>query len=348
MNCPQALGYNHDVLINARDSDVYDRFFQGKVDVNAVPPSDYAEILNNDVMPIAPVGLSQVQLTDGSSTSANEAALTTAMINYVMAHGKQGGFANFGILGFSNGAHGSSVATLSCSDPAVNVSNVPTYDWPVAPLPDIQYPYAANEHENIAEEQRCLEETSRIIQERRDAGKDVAAMIVEPISGLGMNNATPNFYKGLRKIAKDAGIPFIVDETRTGFGQTGKMWAHELWYLQERDGGAPDMVTFGGKAGISGFYSTYEQRWNPAAGSLEQTVDMTQVLNYGIQWRFIQKKGLLELVQDTSSFLKIELENAARDHRIISNVRGLGTAIAFDTVDAESMQSWLLKRGIVV
>ena len=30
------------------------------------------------------------------------------------------------------------------------------------------------------------------------------------------------------------------------------------------------------------------------------------------------------------------------------NVRGLGTAIAFDCVDATSMQSWLLSRGIVV
>ena len=30
------------------------------------------------------------------------------------------------------------------------------------------------------------------------------------------------------------------------------------------------------------------------------------------------------------------------------NVRGLGTAIAFDCVDANSMQSWLLSRGITV
>ena len=43
--------------------------------------------------------------------------------------------------------------------------------------------------------------------------------------------------------------------------------------------------------------------------------------------------------------------NAARDYGYISNVRGLGTAIAFDCKDADStdsMQNWLLKRGIVV
>ena len=38
LNCPLPLGYNHDVLINARDSNVYDRFLQGTVDVTGVPP----------------------------------------------------------------------------------------------------------------------------------------------------------------------------------------------------------------------------------------------------------------------------------------------------------------------
>jgi len=78
---------------------------------------------------------------------------------------------------------------------------------------------------------------------------------------------------------------------------------------------------------------------------------LTKVLSFGITWRHIQKRNMLELVQDTSSFLKIELENAARDIGDIVNVRGLGTAIAFDlrTKDStDSMQAWLLKRGIVV
>jgi 4-aminobutyrate aminotransferase/(S)-3-amino-2-methylpropionate transaminase len=58
----------------------------------------------------------------------------------------------------------------------------------------------------------------------------------------------------LRKIAKEYQIPFIVDETRTGVGSTGKMWAHEHWNLSD----PADIVSFGGKAGISGFYSTLD------------------------------------------------------------------------------------------
>jgi len=128
-----------------------------------------------------------------------------------------------------------------------------------------------------------------------------------------MRSATPSFYKKLRLLAKTEGIPFIVDETKTGMGQTGKMWGHEHWYLNDSNGGSPDMVTFGGKAGISGFYSTVEHQMHPHCASFEQNLDMTQLLTFGVTWRHIQNQGLLELVQDSSSFLKIELENAARD-----------------------------------
>jgi 4-aminobutyrate aminotransferase / (S)-3-amino-2-methylpropionate transaminase len=68
--------------------------------------------------------------------------------------------------------------------------------------------------------------------------------------------ATPYFYKRLRSIASEYNIPFVVDETKTGVGSSGKMWAHEHWYLNE----PADLVTFGGRAGISGFYSTLDYR----------------------------------------------------------------------------------------
>ena len=47
------------------------------------------------------------------------------------------------------------------------------------------------------------------------------------------------------------------------------MWAHEHWYLHELNGGAADFVTFGGKTGISGFYSTVDHRIDPHCVSFE-------------------------------------------------------------------------------
>ena len=86
----------------------------------------------------------------------------------------------------------------------------------------------------------------------------MATIIIEPMSSFGQEMATPTFYKKIMAFAKSEGIPFIVDETKTGMGASGKNWAHEYWYLHE--GEAPDFVTFGGKTGISGFFSSNAHR----------------------------------------------------------------------------------------
>ena len=187
---------------------------------------------------------------------------------FAMKHRKDN-YASLSVMGVEGASHGQTVATLSVSDAGANVANVPTYDWPVAPLPKLKYPLAQNEKANTEEEDRCLDVAKKTIEQRRAAGQDVAAIIVEPISSFGTRQATPRYYKRLRAIAADEGIPFIVDETKTGMGQTGKIWAHEHWWLQDRDGGAPDMVTFGGKASMSGFFSSYDYRLNPHCASFE-------------------------------------------------------------------------------
>ncbi len=120
------------------------------------------------------------------------------------------------------------------------------------------------EHQNRAEEDRCLEAVRKTIKIRRDNKRDVAAMIIEPITAFDNQMATPYYYRSLRKIATEFQIPFIVDETRTGLGSTGKMWALEHWNLGE----PVDMVTFGGKSGISGFYSSIAFRLSDAEGEL--------------------------------------------------------------------------------
>jgi len=217
LNCAQPLGYNHDALINARDSNIYDRFLQGTVDVSSLPPQDFTDILADDVMPAAPQGLNQVHLADGSSSAANELALSSCIMQYAMKNNKSN-YSDLSVMGFSKAAHGCTVATLSCSDAGINIGNVPTYDWPVSDLPKVVLPFALNEQANMAEEERCLESARQTIAQRRAAGKDVAAIIVEPISSLEMRNATPSFYKGLRHLAKQEGIPFIVDETKSGMG----------------------------------------------------------------------------------------------------------------------------------
>lgn len=247
------------------------------------------------------------------------------------------------MLGFNNSHHGNSTATLSVSSSSANPHDLPAFPWPKGPFPQLRYPLAENEHFNNEEENRCLLEVDRIIHSRGTWGQ-VGAIIVEPTSTFGNQFATPRFFKGLRKLASQHGIPLIVDETKTGIGASGKNWAHEYWYLHEDQ--APDFVTFGGKSGLGGFYSTIEHRLNEEATSFQQHLDIVKLLQYGQIWRQIEQGNLLHLQKDTSSFLKIELERIGKGNHLISNIRGYGTHLGFDSNQGRTLQRWLLKNGI--
>lgn len=106
--------------------------------------------------------------------------------------------------------------------------------------------------------------------------------------------ATPTFYKKVRAFCNKEGISFIVDETKTGMGASGKNWAHEYWYLNE--GHAPCFVTFGGKSGVSGFFSNTEHRLTDSdTWKLSQNVNVGKLLKYGQTWQTIDNEGLLHL-----------------------------------------------------
>ena len=61
-------------------------------------------------MPIAPLGMQQVHLVDGTTTLANESALTIALLKYAEKRGIQDA-SNLCVLGFENGYYGNSIGT---------------------------------------------------------------------------------------------------------------------------------------------------------------------------------------------------------------------------------------------
>ena len=83
---------------------------------------------------------------------------------------------------------------------------------------------------------------------RCDVAPDrVAAIIVEPVQGEGgFNIAPPDFLRGLRALCDVHGILLIIDEIQSGFGRTGKVFAHEHAGIEA------DLVTMA--KGIAGGY----------------------------------------------------------------------------------------------
>ncbi|MDE5858263.1 MAG: aminotransferase class III-fold pyridoxal phosphate-dependent enzyme, partial [Muribaculaceae bacterium] len=67
---------------------------------------------------------------------------------------------------------------------------------------------------------------------------DVAAVIVEGIQGVGgIRISDDDFLKELSKVTKDAGTMLILDEIQSGYGRSGRFFAHQY------SGIKPDMIT---------------------------------------------------------------------------------------------------------
>jgi ornithine--oxo-acid transaminase len=72
--------------------------------------------------------------------------------------------------------------------------------------------------------------------ERALASKTVAAFIVEPIQGKGVNMPSDGYLKGAAELCRRHGTLFVADEIQTGLGRTGRFLAVEHWGVE------PDMV----------------------------------------------------------------------------------------------------------
>jgi ornithine--oxo-acid transaminase len=65
---------------------------------------------------------------------------------------------------------------------------------------------------------------------------DVAAFIVEPIQGKGVNLPDEGYLAEAARLCRKHGALFVADEIQTGIGRTGKFWAIEHWGVE------PDMI----------------------------------------------------------------------------------------------------------
>lgn len=87
--------------------------------------------------------------------------------------------------------------------------------------------------------------------------KRTAAVLVEVVQGeAGVVSGTDIFIKGLERKCRETGTLLMIDEIQTGFGRTGKFWAHEHYDI------APDVVIsakgMGGGMPIGCFISSRE------------------------------------------------------------------------------------------
>ena len=66
---------------------------------------------------------------------------------------------------------------------------------------------------------------------------DVAAFIVEPIQGKGVNMAPDAYWSAAQELCRRHKTLFVMDEVQAGLGRTGRFFCHEHWGLE------PDVIT---------------------------------------------------------------------------------------------------------
>jgi 4-aminobutyrate aminotransferase/(S)-3-amino-2-methylpropionate transaminase len=342
------VGYNNPALLLAATSPDMASAIINRPALGNFPQHDWADILETGVLSVAPKGLNQV-FTAQAGSDANELAYKAAFmwrrqqergganvdfssedISSSM-NNQSPGAPNLSILSFTSGFHGRLFGSLSTTrSKPIHKLDIPAFDWPQAPFPALKYPLDEHAAENAKEEQRCLDETERLIKEWH---APPVAVVVEPVqSEGGDNHASPAFFRGLRELTKRTNVMFIVDEVQTGVGATGKFWAHEHWGLSS----PPDMVTFSKKAQTAGYYfgsnalrpnKPYRQ-FNTWMGDPARAILFRAII------REIERLDLVRNTAATGDYLYAGLERLAEHFpREIQNLRGKGqgTFIAFDS-----------------
>jgi ornithine--oxo-acid transaminase len=72
--------------------------------------------------------------------------------------------------------------------------------------------------------------------ERELESGDVAAFVVEPVQGKGVNLPPDPYLATAQRLCRDAGTLLVCDEVQTGIGRTGRFLALEHWALE------PDLI----------------------------------------------------------------------------------------------------------
>jgi 4-aminobutyrate aminotransferase len=163
---------------------------------------------------------------------------------------------------------------------------------------------------------------------------DVAAMIVEPIQGVGGFVTPPDgFFGEMKKVLDREGILFITDEVQTGWGRTGE----HFWGYQAHDV-TPDMLTFakglGNGLAIGGVVARKEIMDCIQANSIS-TFGGNPLAMAGAMANldYLMEADLQTNAHKVGQRLKSSLEDLGDRVGIVGEVRGKGLMIGVELVE---------------
>jgi L-lysine 6-transaminase len=269
---------------------------------------------------------------------AVENALKTAMDwkvrkNLAAGRGERG----TEIIHFQRAFHGRSGYTMSLTntDPR-KTQYFARFPWPRISTPSLDFSMFESERHNDVLAKEKIAET-QICKALLEKGRDIAALIIEPIQGEGGDNHfRGQFLHTLRRICDQSEILLIFDEVQSGMGITGKNWCCEHFNV------LPDLLVFGKKSQVCGVmagpridevpdncFRLPSRISSTFGGNFTDYVRSTHYL------RIIEEEKLVENARVKGEHFLAELHGLSLRHSLITAVRGRGLMLAFDLPNTE-------------
>ncbi len=172
--------------------------------------------------------------------------------------------------------------------------------------------------------------------ERALSGHDVAAFVVEPVVGHGVQIPSDEYLPAAQALCRRHGTLFVADEVQTGLGRTGRFFACEHWGLE------PDMITVA-KGLSGGFVPVGAVICRRAAfDALFDRIDRVAVhgstfsknnlaMAAGLATlEVIDESGLVENAARTGREIVAALAPLVDRYEFLHDVRGLGLMLALE------------------
>lgn len=310
-----SLGHSHPLWVEAVVAQA------GKLAVSPVDTAELARYLAA-LGEVLPEGLQQAALYSGGA-EAVEMAVRLAQTRSGRA----------GLLTFGGGFHGKTSALRYTRDPCSDEAQWLRPSWlRTAPFP-------ACRHHDAADYASCDESAAESIAAivAREDLDDVGVLLLEAVQGTA-GNIPPvrRLLPELRALCDERGWVLVLDESITGFGRTGRLFACEYF------GARPDVMVLskglGGGFPLSAVCAGAELWRGSALGRSSGTTTAfggnPLACAAGMATlKIITGNGFLEHVRDVAAHAAARLRDLAEATPRVVRPRGVGLMLGFDLVD---------------
>src|SRR6266853_1410183 len=185
--------------------------------------------------------------------------------------------------------------------------------------------------------------------EKALSSRQVAAFVVEPIQGKGVNMPTDEFLPGAAALCRRYGTLLVADEIQTGMGRTGRFLAVEHWNVE------PDIVLLskalsGGHVPVGALLtrkSIFDKIFNQmdravVHGSTFAKNDLAMAAGIATL-EVLESEKLIEASAKRGAELRLALTRMVPGYELMKEVRGKGLMIGVEFGPPKSLRlkaSW--------